>query len=580
LGVLGRVRLLSGTSGGTSGGVGTLRAVRGLSGGSGGASGGAGVLTPVRAVEGLSAALSGAAGELRSIRRMVGSSGGISGADGSLTNPDAVVIEHATFETDTDVHTAWYGCTIARDNGDAHGGAWSLLVTPSGGSGAVQLNNYPYHPGIVAGQDYNFTCWYRGTSAGSMPTVTWHVVWRTDSGSSLADAGTVPMPPSADWAQVGATFTAPPGAVRVYWRFTFTGGSPFRIDDVLVQSTGAAERVVLLTGLSAGVSGAALTRPLVRVRRLVGVSGAHSGAGGSLRRVGGLVGVSGGESGSAGGVGRVRLLAGLSAGVAAAALVGSPVRVRSLAGTTGGSSGGSGSLLVRQAVRFLSGISGGVSGGLAALRGIRRLAGISAGISRTRGRVRGVSRDISLTAVLRPQAWLSTVHPTTWGTAGVVSAIWGAGNAERTGWASTVFPTAWTTVDVQVSGWSAVSFADWVANAPYINSPSEGTPIMLEASTEYIKVPVTPAKGPNGMPIDISGDIVDISVVKGTPTDEDWKTAAWIGTPDPSTGQLTARLLVSPVTFGLSAGDTASVYIRVTDNPEIPVLKAGQLMIT
>jgi len=80
--------------------------------------------------------------------------------------------------------------------------------------------------------------------------------------------------------------------------------------------------------------------------------------------------------------------------------------------------------------------------------------------------------------------------------------------------------------------------------------------------------------------VDPTSDTVQMAFVNGEPTSGDWKTATWEA--DSSTNPTTyyARCLVGPGgTVTLSDGDY-QVWVKITDSPEVPVLKAGRLVVT
>jgi hypothetical protein len=86
-------------------------------------------------------------------------------------------------------------------------------------------------------------------------------------------------------------------------------------------------------------------------------------------------------------------------------------------------------------------------------------------------------------------------------------------------------------------------------------------------STEYVWVPVI-------APVNTTADPVSIAFkTSGKPSSGDWHTAAW--------DDKAARILVGPGNGGvvLTAG-TYSVWVKVTDDPAVPVINAGQLVIT
>lgn len=98
------------------------------------------------------------------------------------------------------------------------------------------------------------------------------------------------------------------------------------------------------------------------------------------------------------------------------------------------------------------------------------------------------------------------------------------------------------------------------------------------ASLEYVRVPVRASEA--GATVDISTLTVQVAfTAETTPVSGDWKAAAWEtdATTDPDTYY--ARCLVGPAgTVTLAAG-FYSVWVKVTDSPEIPVLLAGRLQV-
>lgn len=91
--------------------------------------------------------------------------------------------------------------------------------------------------------------------------------------------------------------------------------------------------------------------------------------------------------------------------------------------------------------------------------------------------------------------------------------------------------------------------------------------IISRDSKEYLNVAVTPPAG-----VTINGQAVSIAVVarNATPTAQDFRPGTWAGT--------TARVLVGPGELVLAPGVFA-VWVKITDNPEVPVLHAGQITV-
>ena len=96
------------------------------------------------------------------------------------------------------------------------------------------------------------------------------------------------------------------------------------------------------------------------------------------------------------------------------------------------------------------------------------------------------------------------------------------------------------------------------------------------SSREYVTIPVVGVDA-TGTRIDLSGDAVAIAAVLGdadaTPEEADWLTASWA-----AAGQ--ATILIGPDgDVELTAG-LYQMFVRVTDNPEAPVLRSGALRVT
>lgn len=105
---------------------------------------------------------------------------------------------------------------------------------------------------------------------------------------------------------------------------------------------------------------------------------------------------------------------------------------------------------------------------------------------------------------------------------------------------------------------------------------------ILEAiSTEYVHVPISATSA--GVDIDPTGDQVKMAfVTQGiTPAPADFKTGSWVQ--DVSTVPTThyARTLVGPGPGGVItlAPGLYDVYVSVTDNPELPIKKAGPMRV-
>jgi hypothetical protein len=99
------------------------------------------------------------------------------------------------------------------------------------------------------------------------------------------------------------------------------------------------------------------------------------------------------------------------------------------------------------------------------------------------------------------------------------------------------------------------------------------------ASLEYVRVRVAATSA--GAAVNPTSDAVSMAFIAGAaaPVSGDWKTASW--DTDATTTPVTyrAQCLVGPSgTVTLAAG-TYTVWVKVTDSPEVPVRRAGQLRV-
>lgn len=98
-------------------------------------------------------------------------------------------------------------------------------------------------------------------------------------------------------------------------------------------------------------------------------------------------------------------------------------------------------------------------------------------------------------------------------------------------------------------------------------------------SLNYVRVPV--AARAAGSVINPTTDTVAMAFTSPgvDPVSGDWKTASWETDSSTTPDTYFARCLVGPSgTLALMAG-TYDVWVRVTDNPEVPVELVGQLEI-
>lgn len=101
---------------------------------------------------------------------------------------------------------------------------------------------------------------------------------------------------------------------------------------------------------------------------------------------------------------------------------------------------------------------------------------------------------------------------------------------------------------------------------------------MSNLSTEYVQVPVS-AVVSTGIVNPTSDQVQFAFVVSGDPAPGDWHSGSWETIPP---GTYLAQCLVGPGTGGvpLSAGATYEIWVKITDNPEVPVRQVGLLKIT
>jgi hypothetical protein len=96
--------------------------------------------------------------------------------------------------------------------------------------------------------------------------------------------------------------------------------------------------------------------------------------------------------------------------------------------------------------------------------------------------------------------------------------------------------------------------------------------------TRYVAIPLS-ATGTDGSPINPTSDTVQFAFMPpGTnPGSGDWHAGSWATT---ANGGYQAQCLVGPANGGVSLTvGTYVIWVKATDNPEIPVIPADQLQI-
>lgn len=97
-------------------------------------------------------------------------------------------------------------------------------------------------------------------------------------------------------------------------------------------------------------------------------------------------------------------------------------------------------------------------------------------------------------------------------------------------------------------------------------------------SLQYVTFAVLPTSF--GGAINPTGDTVQFAFTLGGANPSTWYAGTWASTTPLTSGAYLAQCLVGPGgTVALTRG-SYSCWIKITDNPEIPVIPAGQLQIT
>lgn len=97
--------------------------------------------------------------------------------------------------------------------------------------------------------------------------------------------------------------------------------------------------------------------------------------------------------------------------------------------------------------------------------------------------------------------------------------------------------------------------------------------------TSFVQVPVQAIV--DGKSYDPTADVVKLAFMAGwaLPGSGDWHAGQW--STSAAAGIYLAQCLVGPGTGGLNlAAGTYTVWVQITDNPEVPVINAGTLAVT
>lgn len=96
---------------------------------------------------------------------------------------------------------------------------------------------------------------------------------------------------------------------------------------------------------------------------------------------------------------------------------------------------------------------------------------------------------------------------------------------------------------------------------------------------EYVYVPVSVKK--SGSYINPTSDTVTMAFTAGgvDPVGGDWKSASWETDSTTTPPTYSARCLVGPGGSFTPTAGTYEVWVKVTDSPEIPVLRSGTVVV-
>ena len=122
------------------------------------------------------------------------------------------------------------------------------------------------------------------------------------------------------------------------------------------------------------------------------------------------------------------------------------------------------------------------------------------------------------------------------------------------------------------------SLARLVGGNRYIRRLVPADLTVLASSTVYVQVPILAIV--SGTPYDPTADEVFMAFMPGSaqPTDDSWNAGSWQTT---AQGNYIAQVLIGPENEGVVlAPATYSVWVKVVDSPEVPILPCGSLQIT
>ena len=133
--------------------------------------------------------------------------------------------------------------------------------------------------------------------------------------------------------------------------------------------------------------------------------------------------------------------------------------------------------------------------------------------------------------------------------------------------------TDWTSGDLEGRWAISLLYLRWTVGYSQIT--------ISHLSTEYVLVPISATK--QGVSYNPTGDVVQMAFMPNTaqqPGVSDWMTASWDTNSTNIIYPYSVKCLVGPsgvITLGTG---TYVIFVKITDNPETPVLVAGQLAVT
>lgn len=153
---------------------------------------------------------------------------------GLSTTSETTLIGNGTFENATTSGWTATNCTLAASTTQKHAGAYSLRMTPAGGS-APSARTSSYR--ATAGHDYTAAGWFWSAAGWTSATIT--IDWRDVSDASISTTTTTVALGASSWTQLVKTATAPVGTTQARVIVALTGtptaGDLLYVDDVTLS---------------------------------------------------------------------------------------------------------------------------------------------------------------------------------------------------------------------------------------------------------------------------------------------------------------------------------------------------------